>query len=113
MKSDQGHKHELEQLFWGRNVHSHSFSTRTSPAKQHTHRVSGTTSAALGDGAQHVHRYEGVTSFDNGHAHRFQGVTGPAVPLPDGGHTHELVGETSFDNGHDHLFLGSTGKCIW
>ncbi|HEU4964546.1 MAG TPA: YmaF family protein [Bacilli bacterium] len=112
MKGDNRHKHNLEELFWGRGVHAHAYSTRTALSRRHTHRVSGKLSNAVGDDDEHVHRYEGVTSFEDGHVHRFSGVTGPAIPLPDGGHTHEFAGETSFDHGHDHFYQGKTGKAL-
>ncbi|WP_141603913.1 YmaF family protein [Terrilactibacillus laevilacticus] len=50
----------------------------------------------------HVHQISGITSFDAGHNHRISGVTGPAIPIPNGGHYHEFRGVTSVNGVHPH-----------
>ncbi|RYL94293.1 hypothetical protein EWI07_05550 [Sporolactobacillus sp. THM7-4] len=61
-------------------------------------------------GVPHTHRYFTFTSFDDGHRHEIRGVTGPAVPLPDGGHYHEFSGTTTVNGAtpHSHKYAGNT-----
>lgn len=46
----------------------------------------------------HIHQYEGVTTYDDGHTHRYYGYTGGAIPTY-GGHVHYYGGYTTFDDG--------------
>ncbi|WP_394239367.1 YmaF family protein [Niallia oryzisoli] len=65
------------------------------------------------DGRQlptHVHEFRGITSFDDGHSHRYAGKTEPA---PSGvQHTHRYFTFTSIDNQHHHQIQGVTGPAI-
>ena len=107
------HKHELELINWyGGRSHYHEYRTRTTVDDRHSHLVEGVTSATQGGIDNHVHYYEGTTSFVDGHVHRFQGMTGPAVALPDGSHVHVFGGETTFEDGHRHYYQGRTGRGI-
>ena len=36
-----------------------------------------------------------ITSINDGHQHEIRGVTGPAIPLPEGGHYHKFHGVTT------------------
>ncbi|WP_229751921.1 YmaF family protein [Marinithermofilum abyssi] len=56
----------------------------------------------------HVHEYRRTTTFDDGHVHHFSGVTGPPIPLPDGGHYHIIEGETTINGKilHTHFYKG-------
>lgn len=44
------------------------------------------------------------------HQHVINGVTGPAIALPNGGHYHEFSGETTVDGriAHRHRYEGRT-----
>ena len=56
----------------------------------------------------HNHQFKGVTSFDDGHSHRYAGTTEPApsgVP-----HTHRYFTSTSVDDRHRHQIRGITGS---
>jgi hypothetical protein len=79
----------------------------TIPERSHTHEVYLIT----WDGrAVHVHHFAGVTSFDDGHTHRYAGTTDPApsgVP-----HTHRYDTVTSLDDGHTHTIRGVTGPVV-
>jgi hypothetical protein len=58
----------------------------------------------------HNHQFKGVTSFDDGHCHRYAGTTEPApsgVP-----HTHRYFTSTSVDDRHRHQIRGITGLAI-
>lgn len=44
---------------------------------------------------RHTHYYTGITSFENGHFHRYYGISGPAIPRSDGTHYHEIK-ETTY-----------------
>ncbi|MDQ0214401.1 hypothetical protein J2S13_000797 [Oikeobacillus pervagus] len=58
----------------------------------------------------HVHEFKGVTSYDDGHDHRYAGTTEPA---PSGvQHTHRYFTFTSFNDGHRHQVKGVTGPAI-
>ena len=66
----------------------------------------------------HTHEYVGGTEIasptDNSlfHNHRLAGVTGEAIPLPDGNHIHSLHGPTDFTKGHFHTINEKTGPAI-
>jgi YmaF family len=53
-----------------------------------------------------------ATSVDDRHRHQIQGqgVTGPAIPLPNGGHYHEFNGVTTVEGvrPHRHFYSGRT-----
>ena len=79
----------------------------------HRHILAGNTTVDLGsDVDNHVHFFEGVTTFDDGHVHRYRGVTGGPIPIPGGEHYHIFSGVTSFDDGHSHSYYGKTGPGI-
>ncbi|KAB7704400.1 hypothetical protein F9802_17780 [Bacillus aerolatus] len=59
----------------------------------------------------HVHEFKGVTSYDDGHRHRYAGTTEPA---PSGvQHSHKYFTFTSIDNRHHHQIYGTTGPAIY
>lgn len=47
-----------------------------------------------------------MTSFNEGHFHYYDALSGPAVGLPNGEHTHHVSLTTSFNEGHDHRITG-------
>ena len=102
--------YDLEQLssYWGP-VHVHKYCLPTSINDEHKHLVRGRTSPAAGGLDEHTHYYEGFTTCENGHVHRYCGITGPAVACPGYGHSHEMYGRTSFDDGHIHYYRAFTG----
>lgn len=58
----------------------------------------------------HTHGFAGITSLDDGHRHRYSGLT---LPAPSGvPHTHAYETITTFDDGHKHLIRGRTGPAI-
>ncbi|MFZ5644852.1 MAG: YmaF family protein [Bacillota bacterium] len=59
----------------------------------------------------HVHAYRGRTSFDEGHLHRFEGISTRSVGGVDA-HVHRLIGTTTFDDGHIHNYNITTGPGI-
>jgi hypothetical protein len=61
------------------------------------------TSTDAGGLDQHVHYFNGVTTLNDGHTHKYVGITGPAVPIQ-GGHVHLISGVTSFDDHHIHYY---------
>ncbi|MNB68582.1 YmaF family protein [compost metagenome] len=74
----------------------------------HSHRVYITTWD--GRPVVHTHPFSGVTSYDDGHDHKYAGVTEPApsgVP-----HVHRYFSITSIDQGHTHVIQGITGPAI-
>lgn len=108
--SDSQHSHQLFLTSWdGRPVHVHEFRGVTSFDAGHNHRYVGTTEPAP-SGVQHTHRYFTFTSVDNRHQHEIRGVTGLAIPLPNGGHYHEFSGVTTVNgmNPHRHNYSGKT-----
>ncbi len=64
----------------------------------------------------HTHEYLGSTKIaekkEDPHNHRFAGVTGEAIPLPNGNHFHELENKTDFYEDHFHLMCNKTGPAI-
>jgi hypothetical protein len=59
----------------------------------------------------HHHEIKGVTSFVEGHNHRFIGVTSEGTSYKD--HVHVYYAYTSLNHGHRHLMTGMTGKAIY
>lgn len=58
----------------------------------------------------HVHPFSGVTSYDDGHVHRYMGVTEPApTGVP---HVHRYFTVTTVDQGHTHAIQGVTGPAV-
>lgn len=58
----------------------------------------------------HVHHISGVTSFADGHHHKYVGTTAPALSgVP---HTHQYFTFTSVNDGHRHEIRGVTGPDI-
>ena len=55
----------------------------------------------------HNHSYRGVTSFNDGHRHRYAGKTTSDPDVP--GHIHYMAGYTTFDDGHTHYYAIETG----
>ncbi|MFY4773976.1 YmaF family protein [Metabacillus sp. RGM 3146] len=75
--------------------HSHLYAFETLNAEDHFHIINRFTKPVNGDSYDaHIHYYSGITSFNNGHYHRFYGETGPAIPREDGSHYHEIYGVT-------------------
>jgi len=79
------------------------------------------TSAASVSNAQndqhHTHEYACSTEFaapeiNLFHNHRFAGVTGAALYLPDGGHVHRIGFVSDYTRDHFHMFEGETGPAI-
>ena len=64
----------------------------------------------------HTHEYEGSVKIaekqEDPHNHRFAGVTGQAIPLPNGNHLHKLEGNTDFYENHFHMVIDKTGPAI-
>ncbi|HHW32263.1 MAG TPA: hypothetical protein GXX20_11440 [Clostridiaceae bacterium] len=54
----------------------------------------------------HDHNYSGVTSFNDGHVHRYAGTTTFAPDRK--GHIHYVEGVTSYEDGHVHTYGVST-----
>jgi hypothetical protein len=99
---DSEHFHTLFLTLWdGRPIHRHHFAGVTSINDRHDHRYADTTEPAP-TGVPHKHKYFTVTFMNNGHKHEIRGVTGPAVPLPNGGHFHHFQGVTSVNGSHPH-----------
>jgi len=66
---------------------------------------------------EHVHEYTGSAELAAPttnllHNHRFSGITGEAVQLPDGNHVHNLHSATDFTRGHFHTIDDKTGPAI-
>ena len=53
-----------------------------------------------------------ITSINDGHRHEIRGVTGPAIPWPDGGHYHQFYGVTTVNgrHPHSHQYRGNTSR---
>ena len=51
-----------------------------------------------------------ITSINDGHRHEIRGVTGPAIPLREGGHYHKFHGVTTVNgtHPHSHKYSGKT-----
>ena len=63
-----------------------------------------------GRAVYHVHPFSGVTSYDDGHVHRYAAVTEPAqTGVP---HVHRYYTETSVNDRHIHVIQGVTGPAI-
>jgi hypothetical protein len=64
----------------------------------------------------HTHEYLGSVKIAEKkkypHNHRFAGVTGQAIILPDGNHFHKLEGNTDFYENHLHKVVDITGPGI-
>ncbi len=63
----------------------------------------------------HTHEYLGsvkIAEKEDPHNHRFAGVTGEAIPLPNGSHYHEFENKTDFYEDHFHLMCTKTGPAI-
>lgn len=61
---------------------------------------------------RHVHEYSDITEIADGHLHAMRGVTGPAIPLPNGSHYHCMRGITSWMDQHYHCYCVNTGPAI-
>jgi len=59
----------------------------------------------------HFHYYLGNTSYNDGHRHRYQGMT--SIDNDVLGHVHEMAGITSFEDGHTHNYKSVTGPAIY
>ncbi|WP_273131178.1 YmaF family protein [Bacillus weihaiensis] len=112
--------------------HSHRFFARTTLVKGHYHYIEGFTKTVNGNGLdRHVHAFQGITSNQGKHYHRFYSVTGPAIPLEDGGHYHEISDRIYYNYDeplellyggvlyaanerpkHDHQFKGITYEAV-
>ncbi|WP_309143157.1 YmaF family protein [Domibacillus sp. A3M-37] len=95
--SSSNHSHHLYLATWNDlpvSVHMHHFSGATSfDVGMITNHYAGKT-----EPAPHTHRYFSVTTFNDGHKHEIQGMTGPAIPLPNGGgHHHKFKGVTTLN----------------
>jgi len=58
----------------------------------------------------HSHYFRGVTSYNDGHIHRYSGTTSQDRDTP--GHVHTMTGETTFEDGHVHSYSLMTGAPI-
>jgi hypothetical protein len=108
--SDPIHSHQLYITSWdGRPIHNHQFKGVTSFDDGHSHRYASTTEPAP-SGVPHTHRYFTSTSVDDRHRHQIRGITGLAIPLPNGGHYHEFSGVTTVEGTrpHRHRYSGRT-----
>lgn len=65
---------------------------------------------------RHTHEYEGSVKIaerqEDPHNHRFAGVTGKAILLPNRNHFHELEDNTDFYEDHFHKVIDKTGPAI-
>lgn len=59
----------------------------------------------------HSHGFAGGTSFADGHAHQYMGVTSLDMDYP--GHVHLMADNTSFVDGHLHAFRLVTSPAIY
>lgn len=90
--------------------HAHMFQAYSSDNLGHRHIVAFFTYPVNGNAWDgHVHDYQGHTSTDAGHFHRLIGVTGPAIPLPDGSHYHKVAGSVDDE---PFLFEGGSYKTV-
>ncbi|TNJ68129.1 hypothetical protein FE784_00230 [Paenibacillus hemerocallicola] len=115
---------------YGSPSHAHYARVVSSMQLGHLHKIDFFTYPVNGSGSDgHFHDYQGVTrvaSYDGQvHFHRFYGITGPAIALPDGSHYHRFSGNVddepfSFEGGsyktvltiprHMHFYSGVTGS---
>jgi hypothetical protein len=58
----------------------------------------------------HSHNFRGVTTFNDGHVHRYGGMTSSDPNVR--GHTHSMAGETTYNDGHIHRYSLQTGPEI-
>jgi len=58
----------------------------------------------------HSHAFRGRTTFNDGHAPGYTGITRLAPDVP--GHLHQMTGETTFADGHVHRYSLYTGPEI-
>lgn len=61
---------------------------------------------------RHVHEYSDSTEVADAHQHVMRGVTGPAIPLPNGSHYHVMRGLTSWQDLHYHCYCVNTSAAI-
>lgn len=61
---------------------------------------------------RHVHEYSDQTEATDAHQHNMRGVTGPAIPMPNGSHYHCMRGITSWDDDHYHCYCVNTGPAV-
>lgn len=60
---------------------------------------------------RHVHEFVGSTQINDGHNHRFAGVSGPAI-LTNSSHVHRIAVRTDFYEDHVHRLNRLTGRAI-
>ncbi len=87
-------------------IHVHTYYTISDVAEQHQHMVMGASAPARMDGRTHIHRLRIRTSFNDGHWHWFDVVSGPMLEMPGGSHTHYYCGNTSMNEDHCHRVEG-------
>lgn len=61
---------------------------------------------------QHVHVFTLVTDAVLGHAHLLTGVSGDALPAPDGTHYHQITGRSEWRETHYHGYCVNIGPVI-
>ncbi|MFA5384658.1 MAG: YmaF family protein [Eubacteriales bacterium] len=81
--------------------HSHNFFGRTNEKAGHLHKIEGVSRCGSPSEHSHTHEIAVTTSFDNGHAHRFNIKTGEAIPYIKG-HIHKYNGKTSLNGKEPH-----------
>jgi len=60
---------------------------------------------------RHVHEFVGSTQINDGHNHRFAGVSGPAIRT-NSSHVHRIAVRTDFYEDHVHRLNRLTGRAI-
>lgn len=93
-------------------VHEYYGSTYVAEAgkEAHTHRLAGVSSEAMPVSGGHVHEITGMTTFNDGHIHRFRMRTGMQIPVGANKHVHFVTGVTTLDDGHTHKFEFTTSN---
>lgn len=61
---------------------------------------------------QHVHAFTLISDTVLGHAHLMTGVSGDALPTPDGSHYHQITGRTDWKETHYHGYCPNSGPAI-
>lgn len=63
---------------------------------------------------RHVHEYSDNSETADSHQHALRGVTGPAIPTPNGSHYHCMRGISSWypETAHYHCYCVNTGPAI-
>lgn len=93
-----------------RTTHVHDYRNKTSFDVRHLHSMGGTTGPTIGFGRRHMHRLSGTTTSNAGHIHKYNSLTGSAIPVGPGLHVHRYSGTTGVNGRipHIHRYSGVT-----